>query len=58
MSAGVRKDEVKTKKEIMSKAASCVKEWFRSGALKGPCQRECALGIVDFQWGLKVWGIG
>ncbi len=58
MSLAVRKEEVRIKKEIVSKAASCVKEWLRSGAPKGPCQRLCAPGRVVFQWGWGVWGIG
>ncbi len=57
MSLVVRKDKVMTKKEIVSNAASWVKEWLRLGAPKGPCQRSCALGRVDFQWGQKVWGM-
>ncbi len=58
MSLVVRKDKVMTKKEIVSNAASWVKEWLRSGAPKGPRWRSCALGRVDFQWGRKVWGMG
>ncbi len=54
----VRKDEVIMKKEIVLNAASWMKEWLRSGAPKGPRQRSCALGRVDFQWGRKVWGMG
>ncbi len=33
----VRKDKVMSKKVIVSKAATCVKEWLRSGAPKSPC---------------------
>ncbi len=58
MSAGVIKDEVNMNYEIVLKAASCMKEWLRLGAPKGPCRRACALGIVDFQWGWEVWGRG
>ncbi len=58
MLSGVRKDEVKTKKVIVLKAASCVREWFRSGAPKGPRRSACSLGIVDFQWGWESMGIG
>ncbi len=47
----VRKEEVMTKKEIVSNAASWVKEWLRLGAPKGPRRRVCVLGRVDFQWG-------
>ncbi len=53
----VRKDEVMTKKEIVSNAASWVKEWLRSGAPKGPRRRSCALRRVDFQWRWEVWGM-
>ncbi len=45
MSSGVRKDKVKTKKVIVSKAASCVKEWFRLGTPKGPCWSALVLGL-------------
>ncbi len=55
---GMRKDEVKTKKVIVLKAASCVNEWFRLGAPKGPRWSALALKTVDFQWGWEVWGIG
>ncbi len=58
MSSGVRKDKVKMKKVIVSKAASWVKEWLRSGSPKGPRWSSLALGIDDFQWGWDVWGIG
>ncbi len=51
MSAVVRKDEVMTKKAIVSKAASCVKEWFGVGVLNDLWQSAWALGRVDFQWG-------
>ncbi len=47
----VRKDEVMKKKEIVSNAASWVKEWWRLGAPKGPRRMACVLGRVDFQWG-------
>ncbi len=35
-SSVVRKDKVMTKKVIVSKAASCVKEWLRLGVPNGP----------------------
>ncbi len=58
MSSVVRKDKVMTKKVIVSKAASWVKEWLRSGVPNGPRQRLWALVIVDFQWWWEAWGIG
>ncbi len=55
MSSVVRTDEVKTKKVIVLKAASCIKEWSKSGASNGPRRRAWALGSVDLQWGWEVW---
>ncbi len=50
MSSGVRKDEVMTKKAVVSKAAVWVNKWLMSGAPNGPRRSECALGRDDFQW--------
>ncbi len=54
----VRKYKVMTKKVILLKATSWVKEWLRSGAPRGPRWRAWAVGSVDFQWGWELWGIG
>ncbi len=53
----VRKDEVMTKKAIVSKAASCMKEWLRLGAPNGPRQSMLVLGSVKFQWGWEAGGM-
>ncbi len=50
----VRKDKLMRKKAIVLKAASCVKEWSRSGAPNGPRWSAVALRRVDFQWGWEV----
>ncbi len=47
----VRKDKVMIMKAIVSKAASCVKEWSRLGAPNGPQRSTWAHRSVDFQWG-------
>ncbi len=51
MLSAMRKDNVMTKKVIVLKAASCMKEWMRSGVPKGPRWRAWVLGIVVFWWG-------
>ncbi len=58
MSSVARKDKVRTKKVIVSKAASFVKEWLRSDAPKGPCQSVLVVWSVDFQWGWWLGGSG
>ncbi len=55
MLSGVRKDEVMTKKAVVSKAAVWVNKWLMSSAPNGPCCSEWAFGRVDFSGVMARW---